>query len=455
MTTVPAPAPTAGPATTARPDDHAPLPALRVWALLARRRRDGSRLPDVLTVVAFAVVSAALAVATSGLIAFGSRDYAEPGTAGLYLVLATTACALMTVPILTLGGVAARLTTGRRNHRLATLRLLGATGGQARAVTVAETAVTGLVGGVLGLGLYAALLPVLALIPFAGRPFTVAELWLGGPVAALVVVAVVVPAVASAVISLAGVTISPLGVVARHRPGRLSVWRLITAVALLVLWPALLQVLPTAGGIALLVGTILMINIVGPYVIMLLGMIVAHRAVRPTTLLAARRIVDDPRQAWRTSSVVALVVVLSTLSAIAGALGAEPNADVPDLGADLATGSLLTLIIVAVLGATSSAVVLASRVIEQTDTHARLRYAGAPTTVLHRARAWEVGIPLLASLIMAGGFALMIMVPFSSLAGPGALLRFGLGVASGVVLTLASVAVSAPLVERSGRPGDH
>ena len=99
--------------------------------------------------------------------------------AGLYEILAWVAVVLLVVPLVTLGGAAARLGVARRDARLATLRLLGATPREVVGLTVAETAWQGLVGAVLGIVLYALLLPLCALLPFQGTTFSVAELWVG------------------------------------------------------------------------------------------------------------------------------------------------------------------------------------------------------------------------------------------------------------------------------------
>src|SRR5699024_600698 len=140
------------------PDDHAPrrpdhlrpglcggsgsvTAALRLWWLLGRRERSTDQLPTMLAVTAFAVASGALLVVLGGLHAMVGRwrSGLEPDTGQRYLVLAVTAAGLMAIPILTLGGQAARLTLARRDRRLAALRLAGATSGQTAVLTVAET----------------------------------------------------------------------------------------------------------------------------------------------------------------------------------------------------------------------------------------------------------------------------------------------------------------------------
>ena len=163
--------------------------------------RDG-RITTGLAVVAFALTTA---LATSVLAAtLGFANRAEHPVTGFderlgdsYVVLAWVATVLLVVPLLTLGGAAARLGVARRNDRLATLRLLGAMPREVVGLTLVETATQGLVGAALGTVLYGALLPVWTSIPFLGRAFTARELWVGPGVLALVWVAV--PLLAAAV----------------------------------------------------------------------------------------------------------------------------------------------------------------------------------------------------------------------------------------------------------------
>ena len=98
--------------------------------------------------------------ARAGLLAFRARaDAPGPTAPSTTSSSAWVACAVMVVPVLTLGGVAARLAASRRDQRLATLRLSGATSGQVVVMTLAEAAGQALLGGVLGVALYAAVLP--------------------------------------------------------------------------------------------------------------------------------------------------------------------------------------------------------------------------------------------------------------------------------------------------------
>ncbi|MEV8632660.1 FtsX-like permease family protein [Streptosporangium sp. NPDC051023] len=223
-----------------------------------------------------------------------------------YQILALIASVLMVVPLLVFGGAAARLTVARRDQRLAALRLVGATPGQVVAMTVAEAMITAFGGAVLGTALYFLATPLLTGIEIQGGSWFVSDMWPG--VLAVLAVLVAVPLLVglSAVIGLRRVVVSPLGVARRETPPAM---RFIRVVALL----AILAVVPTLGagvGIGVVVTILslafLAINLVGPWVVGMLGRIVAATARRPAGLLAGRRMIDDPRAAWRTVSGVAM-----------------------------------------------------------------------------------------------------------------------------------------------------
>ncbi len=232
--------------------------ALRVWWVLRRGVGRESHIPAVLAVVAFAVTTAALLVCAGGLSGFRSRaDVAGTDSAEYYVTLAWVACGVMVVPVLTLGGLAARLAASRRDQRLATLRLSGATSGQVVVMTLAEAVGQALLGGVLGVVLYAAVLPGLARLDFQGRPFTVGELWVGVPVVLLVLAAVTLLAVVSGLVGLRRVVIGPLGVTARVSPPRLRWWRVVAVFVLLAGWLVVARSnLATAVILTVLVGVV-------------------------------------------------------------------------------------------------------------------------------------------------------------------------------------------------------
>lgn len=426
--------------------------ALRLWWLLGRHERSTDRLPTVLAITAFAVATGALLVVLGGLHAMVGRWQSgiDPANGALYLTLAGTASGLMVIPILTLGGQAARLTLARRDRRLAALRLAGATAGQTATITVAETAAQAVVGAAIGAGLYGLCLPVLTLISFQGRPLGIPELWLGPGLLTAGLVSVLLLAWVSAAVSMARVAVTPLGVASRVTPRRLTVLRVVVAAAMLLCWPILLPVLPVAGVVLFGLAIVAVINVVGPWLVMLFGMALAALARSAPTLLAARRIVDDPRTAWRSVSAFSLVIMLAMGSAWAASFGAATE-EIGTLSADMSTGALSTLVIVSVVAATSSGVVHACRVIDNQSLHRSLVLAGTDVTVLDATRMREVVWPLAVTALTAGGFALMLMLPLQADL-PVALVRFGLAVGGSAVLTLLALAASHPLLVRSARP---
>ena len=97
--------------------------AVRLWWRLAQRQ-ESQRLTVGLTLIAFATSTGVLLTVLGGLGAFSARN-----GSGEYVLLAQIATVILVVPVVTLGGAAARLAVARRDQRLAALRLVGATSG--------------------------------------------------------------------------------------------------------------------------------------------------------------------------------------------------------------------------------------------------------------------------------------------------------------------------------------
>lgn len=246
-----------------------------------------------------------------------------------YQALALIASVLMLVPLLVFGGAAARLTVARRDQRLAALRLVGATPGQVVGMTAAEAVIVAFAGALLGFALYALVMPLLAGIPIAGGGWFVADLWPGLLTVAAVLVAVPLLVGVSAVAGLRRVVVSPLGVAKRETPPGM---RFVRMIVLLVVLAAVPVVVPNAGVgvVAVMIGlAFLAVNLAGPWVVGMIGRITAGAARRPARLLAARRLIDDPRAGWRTVSGVAMT------GFVAGFIGLlSPGAFATDGAAD-------------------------------------------------------------------------------------------------------------------------
>ena len=118
-------------------------------------------------------------------------------------------------PVVVFVATATRLAAARREQRLAALRLAGATTGQVGVVAGVEAAIAAVAGVAAGFGLFFAIRPRLARIPFDGASFYPSDLDLSVGRAVAVALAVPALAVAAAVISLRRIRISPLGVARR------------------------------------------------------------------------------------------------------------------------------------------------------------------------------------------------------------------------------------------------
>ncbi|MDX2548073.1 FtsX-like permease family protein [Streptomyces sp. WI04-05B] len=212
--------------------------------------------------------------------------------------------AIVAVPVVVLAAAAGRLGAARREQRLAALRLAGATPRQILAMTGLESAVVGAAGALTGALAYCLLLPALAEIPFGIGSWYTGQLWVGLPWLLAVTVFVAALIAVSAMMTLRQVAVSPLGVAQQANPRRTRLIRLVVFAATLLY----IYVTASSGGagpreqLAMLLMFYGAFWLLGPWVVDRLGRITAHFARRPATLLAARRLSDDPRGSWRTVS---------------------------------------------------------------------------------------------------------------------------------------------------------
>ncbi|MEV4636817.1 FtsX-like permease family protein [Actinoplanes sp. NPDC049548] len=249
-------------------------------------------------------------------------------SAGLQLILAVVAGALI-FPLLILVGSATRLNATRREQRFAAMRLVGATPRQVATVAAVESTVSALAGTVGGFILFYAFRDLLAAIPFTGAPMFPSDLSPG--IAGTLGVAVGVPVAAALVarFALRRVQISPLGVSRRVTPRPPRAYRLIPMAVGLAELAYFIgrrpdrtedQILAFLPGILIVMAGLV---IAGPWLTMAGSRLLARRARRPESLIAARRLADDPRAGFRAVSglVLALFVtsvavgVMTTLSA--------------------------------------------------------------------------------------------------------------------------------------------
>ncbi|GID97962.1 ABC transporter permease [Amorphoplanes digitatis] len=243
---------------------------------------------------------------------------------GLQLILAVVSLAMI-FPLLILIGAATRLAAARREQRFAAMRLVGATPRQVSVVSAVESTVSAVAGTALGFVLFLLLRDTMAAIPFTGAPMFPSDLALG-PVTTLgVAVGVPVAAALVARFALRRVRISPLGVARRATPKPPRAWRLIPlALGLGELSYFIGRRPDTTDGqlLAFLPGIfVVMIGLVvaGPWLTMTGARLVARRASRPASLIAARRLADNPWAGFR--SVSGLVLALFVTSVAVGVMG--------------------------------------------------------------------------------------------------------------------------------------
>ncbi|MGW4642551.1 FtsX-like permease family protein [Sphaerisporangium sp. NPDC004334] len=339
--------------------------------------------------------------------------------AGAYQALAAVASVLMVVPLLVFGGAAARLTVARRDRRLAALRLVGATPGQVVAMTVAEAVITAFAGAVLGLLLYTVAIPPLTQVRIAGGAWFASDIWPGPLPIAAVLLAVPLLVGLSAVVGLRRVVVSPLGVARRETPPAMRFVRVVALLACLAAVPAFGAGASVTVVVVVLSLSFLAVNLVGPWVVAMIGRITARTAKRPARLLAGRRLVDDPRSAWRTVSGVALTGFVAGFIGLltpSASISVENDPVTAWLLQDIRTGTLIVLLVSFLVAIVSAGITAASAVLDRRQTYALLRLAGTDLSVLDRARRLETLIPL---TVMGGGSiatGMFCAAPFARLA---------------------------------------
>jgi hypothetical protein len=240
------------------------------------------------------------------------------------LILSVVALAVL-APVLIFITTATRLSAARREQRFAAMRLVGATRKQVSLLAATESTVAAVLGVAAGFGIFFLLRVPVAGIPFVGEPFFPGDLSLSLPDILAVAIGVPVAAAVAARLALRRVHISPLGVARRETPRRPPrAWRVLPLLAgfadlgFFVVHgkPAS----PSSQVLAFVPGYLLIIVglvIAGPWITMAAAKIMARRTSRPGTLIAARRLADDPKAAFRAVSGLVLALLITTAAVVA------------------------------------------------------------------------------------------------------------------------------------------
>jgi len=242
----------------------------------------------------------------------------------LQYILAVGAVALL-LPVLILIATASRLSAARREQRFAAMRLVGATPHQITVISAVEAVAAAVAGVAAGFAFFYAVEPLLYHVSFTGAPFAHGDLSLKWIDIVIAAVGVPIASVLSANFALRKVQISPLGVnrQVRSRPPRIA--RLIplaAGIAELAYFDAKGKPGDVGGQLLeIVVGfTLLIVGLVlaGPWFTTAGSRLLVRRSNRPAGLIAGRRLLDNPKAAFRFIS--GLVIALFITSALIGAL---------------------------------------------------------------------------------------------------------------------------------------
>jgi hypothetical protein len=418
-----------------------------------------------LVAVCTALVSALLLVAVALL-----RLPAQPSEALVNIVAdpgvragTLLGIALLTLPPLLLLHQAVRLGTSARERRLAGLRLAGATPGDVRRIGAVEVGAPALVGGLGGIVVYLCLRKVLggadprthpAVGTTSGLHLVPTTVGPSGWQLAAVVVGV------GAIGALVGwwgspaLAVSPVGVARRQPLGAPKPW----GAALLLLAFVLLAATGPLRSVVNVTSTGYGVTMVGLAVVGMTGLassaaywtgrVAEREASSAPALLAARRLVTDPRPAGRAAAAVGGIALVSGgTGVLAGAtVGQHDYADA-DFTVSLAivAGALLVALTV-VVG--SLAVHSTETILDQKRSMAALVAQGTSPADLVRSQRMELVLASLPVAVLGVVLGSVVLLFF----GGGSLVATGLVMLGNLVLTPALVILAAVLATALTRP---
>lgn len=251
------------------------------------------------------------------------------GTTNIYRDAFGIAALAILFPLLILINTATRLSATRREERYAAMRLVGATPHQINIIASVDALLGSLLGSVLGIIIFLLMRPAVADISLSGVKFfsdyVTPTVW--GYVGMIVLVPII--SMIASLVALRRVQISPLGVSRKATPKKPKAWGLVPLVAGIILFPLGAGNIHgnNAGGgspnILFLGFLLIMVGITmsGSWLTMRITELLARFARSAPSLLAARRLSDNPKRAYRTvSGLILAVFVGSVVSVVVPAL---------------------------------------------------------------------------------------------------------------------------------------
>lgn len=347
---------------------------------------------------------------------------ADPGTR-VGTAFATT---LLTLPPLLLLYQAVRLGTAARDRRLAALRLAGATPAEVRRLGALEVGIPALAGSLAGVALFWLLRLILGdnathdvafqsdgyvsttslrLLPTSVAPQWWAEL--------LVVIGTTVAGVTVGARASRGVVVTPLGVSRRQALAPPRPWGLLLLVAAVLVVPVSLTVGSGSAAEAIAAVGLAVLGVVSlaPWAAYRAGRFAESRTASPAVLLAARRLVADPRPAGRAAAAVGAIALVSGGGAALAAdiLAAENDDPFYYISLALVAGALLVALLVAI---GTLAVHSVESLLDRKRSVASLAALGIPLDELESAQRWEarlVAMPMATAGVLLGSATLAVL----------------------------------------------
>lgn len=242
------------------------------------------------------------------------------GSTGLEIILGILGLVLL-LPVLVFIGTATRLSAARREQRYAAMRLAGATTRQVAMIAATEAVLAAVVGVAVGFAVFALIEPAIVHIPLSGQPFDPGDVSLNLADALIVALGVPLATAFVARAALRRVRISPLGVSRRVTPTAPRAFRVIPLVAGVIELSYFVAVgHPSSSGsqiegyflgfLLVMVGLVL----AGPWLTMKGALLLASRTDKVPSLIAGRRLSDNPRASFRAVSGLILAIFVTSVS---------------------------------------------------------------------------------------------------------------------------------------------
>lgn len=372
-------------------------------------------------VATYTLVTVLVLSVMAGVRTYWTVAYADATMTVVYRSLSTMALCILILPLLNLGSAAARMSTRRKDSRLAGLRLLGASRWTLRCLVVGAAVLQALAGVVVGGVLYVCVIPLLGVLSVDGHRVGVQAMTL--PLYAVLAAGTVLVGLAawSSALGLRRISIEPLAVRTRRNVPAMHWARILmaalTLAAIAVFWRYLVglpEILATVALSALIFGLpMLAMTWAGPWIVGRAAAGMHRRATSAHRLIAARMILADPRAFWRQlQSVVLLGFVAVTVGGgLALISAAQGDPSLGHLVTDMRTGAVLTVLYGFLTVACAVLIDHSASVRDRADVWRNLDLVGMPLNTMDRVRRLTLTQPLAVLLTTAVGSAVVIQAP--------------------------------------------